>query len=211
MDESNPSPRVVLAITSSTAFLEIEGMANLVRAIMVLANVFPSHTFLIAVTEKDVDRVHQLLEARSNSWKTLICEPTEPGSLARALAPELGDCDDIMIHDASRSLTPPSQFMAVMSKFSDEVDAVRPALPFTETLKIVGRDSVIIKTLDRSSVLRIGTPELIRVSAIDVDADDSGWFLPLRKDARILHIDGTPEGTRMNTTADRDLMELQHN
>jgi len=163
----------------------------------------------IAVNEELAEDVQKIL--KTESIHILICEPTWPRSLAQALAPRFGDVDAIMIHDASRPMTPQSLFSAVVSAFGDEVDAVRPAMAFTETLKIVGRNSVIVETLDRSSVLRIGTPELIRVSAIDIDERDCGWFLPLKKEVRVLHIDGSPEGTRLNTSADRDLMELLQN
>jgi hypothetical protein len=37
---------------------------------------------------------------------------------------------------------------------------------------------------------------------------DSGWFLPLKNDAHVLHVEGEPEGLRINTVDDRDLMEL---
>lgn len=208
MHGSKPSLLAILAITSDTAFLELRGVANLVRAAKVQEGAFPSQSLLVAVTDKQAHRVHHFLQVAAMKYDLLICEPTVPQSLAQALSPIFRDVEAVMIHDASRPLTPKSQFEAVTSVFDDEIDAVRPAMAFTETLKIVDRDSVIVETLDRSSVLRIGTPELIRVSAIDVDGQDSGWFLPLKKDSRILHIAGSPEGTRINSSADRDLMEL---
>lgn len=208
MHGSNPSLQVVLAITSDTAFLELGGVANLVRAASVLEGAVHSHSILVAVTDEEAHRVDQFLQVAAIKYDLLICEPTVPQSLAQALSPKFRDVEAIMIHDASRPLTPKSQFGAVIAAFDDGVDAVRPAVAFTETLKIVDKDSVIVETLDRSSVLRIGTPELIRVSAIEVDGQDSGWFLPLKKDARILHLEGSPEGTRINSSADRDLMEL---
>jgi hypothetical protein len=105
-------------------------------------------------------------------------------------------------------LTNKKQFEDVIAAFSEETDAIRPAISFTETLKILDSNSVIRETLDRSSVLRISTPELIRVSAIDFAGTDCGWFLPLKKGARTSHIDGSPDGLRINTVEDRDLMEL---
>lgn len=208
MDELKASVCVVLAITSETAFLELRGVASLVRAANALDALFAPVDLHIAATKKDAERVREVLEVNSMECELLICEPTLPHSIAQALATWFGDYDAIMIHDASRPLTPESQFNAVLAAFSDEVDAVRPAMAFTETLKIVGSDAVILETLDRSYVMRIGTPELIRVSAIDLKGQDRGWFLPLKSDVRLLQIDGSPEGSRINTSADRDLMEL---
>ena len=211
MDEFNSSLGVVLAITSDTAFLELEGVTNLARAANALEASFTPAILVIAATEMAAVLARQILEAGSIRYELLICEPTVPKLFAQALAPWLGHYDAIMIHDASRPFTPPSQFDDVIAALEDDVDAVRPTIAFTETLKIVGNDNVIVETLDRTSVTRIGTPELIRVSAIDTEGQDCGWFLPLKSNARLHQIEGSPEGSRINTPADRDLMELHSN
>ena len=199
----------VLAVTSTTATLAIHKRASVTAALSQLILVGTKSEVIIAVDQELVDQVEEIV--KTERVRILICEPTRPHSLARVLAPSFGAFDAVMIHDASRPMTPQSLFSGIISTLGNEVDAVRPALPFTETLKIVGRDSVIVETIDRSSVLRIGTPELIRVSAIDIEERDCGWFIPLKKGARIQHIEGSPDGARINTAADRDLMELQQN
>ncbi|HEY3292039.1 MAG TPA: 2-C-methyl-D-erythritol 4-phosphate cytidylyltransferase [Candidatus Nanopelagicaceae bacterium] len=199
----------VLAVTSPSAFLPINETASLVAALQVMNTLEVDSEIVIAVNEQLATEVRRIVN--TNEYSLLICEPTVPRSFAQALTPVFGEYDAIMIHDASRPMTPLSQFSAVITAFGDESDAVRPAMAFTETLKIVGNDAVIVETLDRTSVMRIGTPELIRVSAIDVNGQDCGWFLPLKRNARLHQIEGSPEGSRINTPADRDLMELHSN
>lgn len=211
MNDSLPSLCVVLAVTSDTALLHLGGIPILVRSCNILDTSLPSHAVFIAVSPEHASRVRTLLDARADRYEFIICQPSEPQSLAEALELRYGTVDAVMIHDASRPLTPDAQFEGVLAALKDDTDAVRPAVPFTETLKILGQDAIIKETLDRSTVLRISTPELIRVTAIDRDGPDCGWFLPLKEGARTVHIEGSPEGSRINTPADRDLMELHQN
>lgn len=207
----NPSVRVVLAVTSDTGFLTLEGMPSLIWAFEALESVFPSQKIIVAANPKDSSIAMNLLEAKRASLLLVIPEAFEPAVLAHSLESLLGNEQAVLIHDASRPFTSRAQFQAVLAAFSDEIDAVRPAIAFTETLKVLDKDSVIKKTLDRSSVRRISTPELIRVSAIDFAGSDCGWFLSLKKEARTLHIEGSLDGLRINTAEDRNLLELQTN
>ncbi len=198
----------VLVITSPTAFLPVNKTPSLILTLHRLESNQTLLSLSIAVEAHDAQKARDLLGRTTDNIEFVICQPTKPRSLAQALVSRYGNADAVMIHDASRPLTPDAQFEGVLAAFKDDTDAVRPAMPFTETLKILGRDSIIKETLDRSTVLRISTPELIRITAIDRDGSDCGWFLPLKEGARTLHIEGSPEGTRINTPADRDLMEL---
>lgn len=211
MNAAYPSTCVVLAVTSDTALLDLMGVSNFVRAYKSLDTFFPSQTVVIAVSPEHAPEVRKLLDASADDYELLITQPLEPTSLARALEPFLKDSEAVLIHDASRPLTSKEAFERVLAAFNKDIDAVRPAMPFTETLKILGKDSIIQETLDRSTVLRISTPELIRITAIDKSGADCGWFLPLKVGAHTSHTEGTPEGSRINTPADRDLMELHQN
>ncbi len=200
---------VVLAITSNTAFLETGKIANLLRAYDTLATIFPTHPIHIAAKSSDMGRCRSLLVARGNRSEFTLCDSLEPSALARAIKPLWSNSESVLIHDASRPFVDQEQFERALTAFDDDVDAVRPAMPFTETLKILNVDSIIQETLDRSTVLRISTPEIIRTSAIEVNGKDSGWFLPIKKNARIEHVAGNPSGLRINSQSDAELMELQ--
>lgn len=200
---------LVLTITSSTAFLRAGKIANIVRAYDTLASIFPAHPIHIAAKSSDMDHCRSLLVAREKQTDFTLCDSLEPSALARAIKPLWSNSESVLIHDASRPFVNQEQFERVLIAFVDDVDAVRPAMPFTETLKILNADSVIQETLDRSTVLRISTPEIIRTSAIEVNGPDSGWFLPINKNARIEYVAGNPSGLRINSQSDADLMELQ--
>lgn len=199
--------RVVVAITSATALLDVNKTPSLIRAIHGLQEYWPTLPITVAVSPVDESAVYLLLKKNKIPHELIICDPNQPRALAKVLAPMIRDCETLLVHDASRPLTSAEQFTRLTNALTPSVDAVRPAIAFTETLKIVGPNSVIQKTLDRTQVKRIATPELIRTSVIDSKGKDQGWFLPLKKGARIEHIEGSPEALRINTIADRDLLE----
>lgn len=199
--------RLVVAVTSSTALLEVNKTPSMIRAIHGLQEFWPTLPLTIAVGAEHCAQVTAILEKHRISHELLLCDPCDPHALAVALAPESRICDAFLIHDASRPLTSTDQFSRIAEAFTDSVDAVRPAIAFTETLKIIEFDSIIKETLDRTSVRRISTPELIRTSAIDLKGKDRGWFLPLKKDAQTEHVEGTPEALRINSVGERDLLE----
>lgn len=199
--------RLVVAVTSATALLEVNKTPSMIRAIHGLQEFWPTLPLTIAVDVEHSSSVTGLLEKNRISHELLICNPCDPHALAAALAPESKICEAFIIHDASRPLTSPDQFSRIVEALTNSVDAVRPAIAFTETLKIIESDSLIKETLDRTSVRRISTPELIRTSSIDSGSKDCGWFLPLKKDARTEHVEGTPEALRINSVGERDLLE----
>ena len=202
------SLRLVLAITSPTALLEVNKTPSLIRAIHGLQSFWPILPLTVAVASDQSSAVYEILERHKISHELLVCDPTRPANFAASLAPECQNCDALLIHDASRPLTNADELARIFEAFTSGVDAVRPAITFTETLKIVEPNSTVIrKTLDRTSVKRISTPELIRTSVIDIKANDQGWFLPLKKSARIEYVEGSPEGLRINSEAERDLLE----
>ncbi len=202
-----PKLRLILAVTSHTALLEVNRTPSLIRAIHGLQEFWPTLPLTIAADHVNASAVSVLLERNRISHELLTCNPGDPHEFAKALAPESQLCDALLIHDASRPLTSGEQFSRLVEAFTESTDAVRPSMAFTETLKIIESDSLIRETLDRTSVRRISTPELIRTSAIDLRGKVQGWFLPLKEGAVLEHIEGSPEALRINTEADRDLLE----
>jgi hypothetical protein len=201
---STPSLKVVVAVTSPIAF-ELLNKDSIVHTSFGIARAFSIETSLdthvaIAVTEGDAHRVADF------GCEILICEPNSPASLAAALK-ESKPCDLVAIHDSQRPLTRTNQFHRTVEGLIGDVDAVRPAAAFTETLKAVTPDQMIERTIDRTSMQRISTPEMIRFSAIDFAGAGSTWFVPLKSDAKTATVDADPESLRVNSAAEIALME----
>jgi 2-C-methyl-D-erythritol 4-phosphate cytidylyltransferase len=207
MSEHNLSLRLILAVTSDTAFLEVNGKPSAIRAIEGLRIFWPTLPLTVAVASDNSAATFKLLKENRVDHELLTCEPNDPHALVSALSPKSGNFEAIIIHDASRPLTHPDLLVRLMTALRNGADAVRPAIAFTETLKIVETSGLIRETLDRTSVKHISTPEIIRTSVLDKKGKDSGWFVPLKRGAQVEHIEGAPEGLRINSEAERDLLE----
>jgi 2-C-methyl-D-erythritol 4-phosphate cytidylyltransferase len=201
-----PSLRLVVVVTSTTALLEVNKTPSLIRAINGLRTFWPTLPLTVCVSETNAPAVDDLLERKRVVHELIICDVDSPNEMASALLEESHTYDGLIIHDAARPFTTPEQNERLMESFMS-ADAVRPAIPFTETLKIVESHGVIRETLDRTKVRRISTPEMVRISAIDPKGKKGSWFLPLKKSAITVHVEGNPEGLRINSEADRDLLE----
>ena len=199
-----PSLKVVVAITSPIAF-ELLNKTSILHTTFGVARAFTIETSInshlaVAVTEGDAHRVADF------GCEILVCDPNSPASLAAALE-KSKPFDLVSIHDSQRPLTRTTQFHRTVEGLIGDVDAVRPASAFTETLKAVTSDDMIERTIDRTSMLRISTPEMIRYSAIDFEGTSSTWFVPLKADARVVTVDADPESLRVNSAAEIALME----
>lgn len=199
---SAPSLKVVVAVTSSTAF-EILNKRSILHASFAVARAFTMETGLkthLALAVEDVSKVKDF------TCEILECDPSNPVSLAQAISRST-PCDLVAIHDSQRPLTRTTQFHRAVEALIGDVHAVRPASAFTETLKAIADDGVIVRTIDRTSMLRISTPEVVRFSAIDFLGSGSTWFVPLKADATTSTVDADPESLRVNSVADIALME----
>lgn len=201
---SKPSLKIVLLVTSPIAFENFDN-STLFDISLSAASAFMVETSIdtqlaVAINKDHVDALPDL------SCEIMLCDPLNPASLASAIK-KAERSDLVAIHDAQRPLTRSNQFHRVLEALVGAVDAVRPAAPFTETLKVVNLDQTIERTIERSSLLRISTPEIFRIEVIDFQASDSTWLLPMVKSARTAIVEADPESFRVNTISDIALME----
>ena len=199
---STPSLKVVVAITSPIAFHQLKNQSILSTCIKAaqsfVASVGGSAHLAIAGTTADLPKVADI------DCEKILCDPNHPQELADALRG--AEVDLVMIHDCQRPLTDQAQFERVYVGLVAGIDAVRPVSPFTETLKAIDASNFIDETIDRNSMMRISTPELIRYSAIDFDSAASTWFVPLLTSAKTAVVEADPASARINSEKEIELM-----
>ena len=198
----------VLAITSNSAFLEIENVSNVVRTLKTFHDVAGGQEIIVAVAPASEPQLRQTLASSTAQITIIGVDPTNASALHLALKSHFNGADAVLIVDASYGLVSKEQILRTLDSLSANIDAVRPVLPFTETLKIIEKNAVVKATLDRTTVKRVSTPELIRVSAIAESKSDQGWFLPLKSAARTLQIESDSKITRINSKRDIALSAL---
>lgn len=195
--------KVVVAITSPIAFQTLTNTTILDTAFDV-ARSFSKESGIsthLAIAVADPKLVKDF------ECEILHCDPNNPITLAAAIK-NSKPCELVVIHDSLRPLTPITQFEAVLAALTDQIDAVRAVSPFTESLKSIDSAGNIGKTIDRTSMMRISTPEIIRFSAIDFQISSSTWFVPLKTQARISTIAADPQSIRINSLAEITLAKV---
>jgi hypothetical protein len=201
---SAPSLKVVVAITSPIAFQELKNQ-SILRTCLETAGKFvaqygsSAHLAMAGTKES----LAQLLDL---DCEKLQCEPNSAQEFAQSLR-SAQPAELVMIHDSQRALTTGAQFDRVLQALTPDIDAVRPVSAFTETLKSISSDQYIEGTIDRNSMKRISTPELIRFSAIDFQGTKSTWFIPIKPDAKTSTVDADPESARINSEKEIQLMK----
>lgn len=122
--------------------------------------------------------ITQLTATRSHTLPVSIVPGgvTRQGSVANglaaipSLATETGHTIDehtpILIHDAARALTPLDVIHRVVKAVEDGSQAVIPALPVSDTLKVISRKAsrpstlgTVASTADRTSLVAVQTPQ----------------------------------------------------
>jgi len=87
-------------------------------------------------------------------------------SVRNALAAAPEGADPILIHDAARPLVTPELIVAVLAGLAG-VDAAIAAAPVTDTTKECDDERLVLRTLDRSRLWAVQTPQVFRRAALE--------------------------------------------
>lgn len=91
---------------------------------------------------------------------------TRQQSVANALAVLPDGIEFVLVHDAARALTPPAVVSRVLASLHDGANAVIPAVPVADTVKVVEAGAVM-RTLDRASLRAVQTPQGFTRAALE--------------------------------------------
>jgi 2-C-methyl-D-erythritol 4-phosphate cytidylyltransferase len=76
--------------------------------------------------------------------------------------------DPVIVHDAARPLVRAEDFQAALDELARHgCDAVIAAVPVTDTIKEVSQEGVVTRTLDRSVLWAVQTPQVFRRAALE--------------------------------------------
>jgi 2-C-methyl-D-erythritol 4-phosphate cytidylyltransferase len=140
---------------------------------------------------------------------------TRSESVRRALAAS-GDADAVVVHDAARPLVTPEHFSAALAALAD-ADCAVAAARLTDTVKEAGDDLRVTRTLDRSKLWAIQTPQAFRRAALEraldvgdhvlAAATDDAWLVE-RAGGRVVVVPSTPANFKVTTPHDLEVAEL---
>ena len=136
---------------------------------------------------------------------------TRQQSVAAGLDALWGDITTVLVHDAARALTPPTQIDAVAAAVGSD-SGVIPVLPVVDTLKKVA-DGAVVAAVDRSELAAAQTPQGFPRRALEEAyaaalargaeyTDDAALFAAAGHPVH--HIDGSERAFKITTPADLD-------
>lgn len=130
-----------------------------------------------------------------------------------------GAGDPVIVHDAARALVTPRIFQDALDALAADpgCDAVIAAAPVTDTIKQASRDGVVTRTLDRSTLWSVQTPQVFRRAALEralsapdellAAATDDAWLV--EHYGGTVRIVATPrENMKITTPGDLHVAEL---
>jgi 2-C-methyl-D-erythritol 4-phosphate cytidylyltransferase len=139
---------------------------------------------------------------------------TRSASVRNALA-AAGDVDAVAVHDAARPLASAELFTATLDALED-ADAAIAAARVADTIKEAGPDGVVVRTLDRSRLWAIQTPQAFRAAelrrALDVPDDvlaratDDAWLIE-RAGGSVRVVESSPANFKVTTPHDLAVAE----
>jgi 2-C-methyl-D-erythritol 4-phosphate cytidylyltransferase len=137
-------------------------------------------------------------------------------SVARAI--ELAGEELIVVHDAARPLVTPGLVDAVVEELAAEEGAagVIAAAPVTDTIKEASSEGLVERTMDRSRLWAVQTPQAFRVAALRealsdpkalAEATDEAMLVERHGGAVLIH-SAPPENIKVTTPFDLRAAEL---
>jgi 2-C-methyl-D-erythritol 4-phosphate cytidylyltransferase len=130
-----------------------------------------------------------------------------------------GRGDPVVVHDAARPLAPAALFEQALAQLeASGADAVIAAAPVSDTIKEVGDRQAVARTLDRSRLWAVQTPQVFRRAALErallgadeevlAGATDDAWLIE-RAGGRVEVIPSAPGNIKVTTPTDLKLAEL---
>lgn len=168
----NPIPVIIVAAGNSTRmggvnkqFVELLGVPVILRSLFAFQNSDAISKIILVTRKEDINALELLCEKYGITKLSDIVAGGENRHLSvmNGFACLDNGTDAVLIHDGARPLVDDVTICAVANALS-KYDAVTCAVKVKDTIKQIAPDGKIEKTLDRSSLAAVQTPQGVRVN-----------------------------------------------
>ena len=168
---------------------------------------------VVAVPADRIDQAELLLGSRV-AVVAGGCNRSESVRLALAEVCQTGQPEFVLVHDAARALTPPEVIVRVVKALQAGCPAVVPALPVSDTIKVVDANGVVLSTPERAGLRAVQTPQGFAAEVL-VDAYQRAGVEEFTDDASLIErtggtvhvVDGDPLAFKITTPLDAALAQ----
>jgi len=202
-----------MGAATNKQFLLIDNKPIIVHTLQIFEECRAVDGIYLVVNQKDLPMIQEeILETyRFNKvLKLVIGGRLRQDSVRNGLEAIENPCDIVIIHDGARPFVSPS-FIDKGIFLMEVFDAVIPALPVKDTIKIVSKEGFVQKTLERDSLWHIQTPQTFKYDLITkayregaakklYGYDDATFLEHMGKKVKV--IEGSPYNIKITTPED---------
>ena len=199
--------------STSKQFLLLDNKPILVHTLQVFQECKPVDGIYLVVNHRDLPLIQEeILETYhfSKIMKLVIGGRLRQDSVRNGLEAIDESCDVVIIHDAARPFVSPA-FVEKSIFLMEMFDAVVPAIPARDTIKVISKEGFVLKTLERDALWHIQTPQTFKYDLIAkayregmakklCGYDDSTFIEHLGKKVKV--IEGSPYNIKITTPED---------
>ena len=202
-----------MGTSTNKQFLLLDNKPIIVHTLQVFEDCRQVDGIYLVVNHKDLPLIQEeILEPYkfSKVVKLVIGGKLRQDSVKNGLEAIERPCDIVVIHDGARPFISPS-FVEKSIFLMEMFDAIIPALPVKDTIKVVSKEGFVTKTLERDSLWQVQTPQTFKYETIlkayrDGIAkklygyDDAAFIEYMGK--RVKVIEGSPYNIKITTPED---------
>jgi len=202
-----------MGAATNKQFLLIDNKPIIVHTLQLFEDCRSVDDIYLVVNKKDLPLIQeQILETYrfKKLMKLVIGGRLRQDSVRNGLEAIENPCDIVIIHDGARPLISPS-FIEKSISLMEVFDAVIPALPVQDTIKVVSKEGFVVKTLERDALWHIQTPQTFKYELIMkayrngmakklYGYDDATFVEHLGKKIKV--IEGSPYNIKITTPED---------
>ncbi len=146
------------------ALRSLAGQPILVHAVRAVAAARDVDLVVVAAPDDAIEVTRSLLSGIEHDAQLIVVAggETRQDSVARGLLALPSDVDVVLVHDAARPLVPPEVVDRVVAAVRSGAQAVIPVLAVVDTIKEVDGDGSVTRTVDRSILRAVQTPQGFR-------------------------------------------------
>jgi 2-C-methyl-D-erythritol 4-phosphate cytidylyltransferase len=194
-------------------FTEVAGRPLLAHAMAPLQECRSIDRIALVIAPLNLKRGRELVERYGFTKAAALVKGGERRQDSVCLGLEaLGECEYVAVHDAARPLVT-AELIERGLEVARKAGAAVPAVPIADTLKEAGPDGIVLRTLDRSRMWAVQTPQLFRYELLmrahrEVRADvtdDAAMVEALGE--RVQLFGGDRRNLKVTTTEDLALIE----
>lgn len=143
--------------------MSLAGRPVILRVINVLDSVPDITTIIVVASAEKLSDLATLIDSQSYQCSVDLClgGETRQDSVRNGVHALPADVDLVLVHDAARPLVTAQLVRNAIAK-GEEFGAAIPAIPITDTIKLVESGDRISRTLDRSRLYAAQTPQVFR-------------------------------------------------